>query len=67
MIYPERLREIYELGARLNHTAGLEAVWDAAQLEILQPEHEHHPKPVHLHVPDHRHRAHLVITKEHRP
>lgn len=65
---PERLREVYEAGARISHLAGLEAVWDEAQLDILMgPQHYHrHPKPVKIEVPDCNRPAQFAVTHHHK-
>lgn len=69
MVSPARLRAIYEAGARISQLAGLEAVWDAAQLDILRtPEHHHrHPKPVVFVIPDRREPAQMVAVHRHHP
>jgi hypothetical protein len=67
MIAPDKLQEFYDDGAIVSHLAGLESVWDAAQLEILQgPGHHHrHPQPVSICVPDPCQPALFAITPRH--
>jgi hypothetical protein len=67
MISASRLRAIYEAGAVISPLAGLEAVWDAAQTDILMgPQHHHrHPKPVTITVPDPCQPALFALTEPH--
>jgi hypothetical protein len=64
MSVPVHVKHLFERTlAALGPAAALEAVWDAAQLEMLghvpPPHHPPHHHPVHISLPDRRARAQL--------